>query len=245
MMPARRSPGAGPDRWLVSYADLVTLLLAFFTTLYAASTVDATRLEPLSSSLRQAFDPPSPHPGYGEARVPAAGADAAVHGRPALVPPVEVLTGQSAMDALRRALDAALADQVAASRVEVNRDVRGLVVSMPDEAAFPSGGTDIAPMALTVVDRVAAAVRELPNAVRIEGHTDDLPIRTTRYASNWELSTARAAAVVAYLVQAAGIDPTRLSAAGYGEFHPRVDNTSPDNRARNRRIEIVVLEVPQ
>jgi len=245
MIPTRRAPGAGTDRWLVSYADLVTLLLAFFTTLYAASTVDADRLEPLSTSLRQAFDPPSPHPGYGETRRPATGVDVAVHGRPTLVPPVEILTGQSAMDALRRALDAALADAIAASRVEVTQDVRGLVVSMPDEAAFPSGGTDVAPMALEVVDRVAGTVRGLANAIRIEGHTDDLPIRTTRYASNWELSTARAAAVVAYLIQTAGLEPTRLSAAGYGEFHPRVPNTSAENRARNRRIEIVVQEPPR
>jgi len=243
--PVRRPPGTGPDRWLVSYADLVTLLLAFFTTLYAASAVDANRLEPLSSSLRQAFAPPLPHPGYGEVRVPVAGVDVAVHGRPTLVPPVEILTGQSPMDALRRALDAALADAIAASRVELTQDVRGLVIAMPDEAAFPSGGTDLAPMALAVVDRVAATVREEPNPIRIEGHTDDVPIRTPRYASNWELSTARAAAVVAYLIETARLEPTRLSAAGYGEFHPRVSNSSADNRARNRRIEIVVLEEPR
>jgi len=238
---ARPSPAPGTDRWLVSYADLVTLLLAFFTTLYAASTVDATRLEPLSSSLRQAF-PPSAHAGVAEAPASAAHVDVAAHGEPLLVPPVEILRGQSEMDVLRRVLDAALADAIAASRVEVSQDVRGLVISMPDEAAFPSGGTELAPMALAIVDRVAAAVREVPQAIRIEGHTDDVPIRTARYASNWELSTARAAAVVAYLIQRAGIEPARLSAAGYGEFHPRVANSSAENRARNRRIEIVVLE---
>jgi chemotaxis protein MotB len=253
MSARRRSHGAGPDRWLVSYADLVTLLLAFFTTLYAASTVDATRVAPLSSSVRDAFDLPAPpDAGAAVAAPPDAGAavaappDAgAAEGQPTVVPPVEIGAGQAAMDELRRALDAALADAIAESRVEVTQDIRGLVVSMPDEAAFPSGGIEIASLALGVIDRVAGAVRDLSHPIQIEGHTDDLPIRTARYGSNWELSTARAAAVVAYLIGVAGVEPTRLSAAGYGEFHPRVPNSSAANRARNRRIEIVVLERPE
>ena len=224
-----RDARASHDRWLISYADLVTLLLAFFTTLYAASTVDANKLGPLTSSLQSAFDTPV------QATAPRDGA-------PTLVPPVEIVARQSAMEALRRKLDAALAEALAARRVEVIQDLRGLVISMPDDAAFPSAGTAMAPAALDMIERVAAAVAPLSNSIRIEGHTDDLPIRTARYGSNWELSTARAAAVVAHLVTAKGIDPARLSAAGYGEFHPRVPNTSPGNRARNRRIDIVVLE---
>jgi chemotaxis protein MotB len=196
----------GPDRWLLSYADLVTLLLAFFTTLYAASTVNATKL---------ATDA---EPGDGR--------------------PVR----QTVMEELRTRLDAELADVIETSRVEVTRDIRGLVVSLPEDAAFPVASNTVAPQALAIVGRVAAAVQALPNPIRIEGHTDDIPIRTSRYGSNWELSTARASAVVAYLVTEAGIDPTRLSAAGYGEFHPVVPNDSPASRARNRRIDIVVLE---
>lgn len=221
---------AGHDRWLVSYADLVTLLLAFFTTLYAASSVDTTKLVPLSESIQHAFDTPA------HADVRGNGGDIA------LVPPVEIVPSVDAMEALRRRLDADLADAIAARRVEVMEDIRGLVVSMPEDAAFPVGSVGIAPAAIDVIDRVAAAARELPNHIRIEGHTDDVPIRTPKYGSNWELSTARAAAVVAHVIATAGIEPTRLSAAGYGEFHPRVANDSPDNRARNRRIDIVILE---
>ena len=88
---------------------------------------------------------------------------------------------------------------------------------------------------------MANAVRPTSSSIRIEGHTDNVPIRTARYSSNWELSTARASAVVAYLVESSGFDPARLSAAGYGEFHPRVANDTPENRARNRRIDIVIL----
>ena len=108
-------------------------------------------------------------------------------------------------------------------------------------AAFGTGSTDISPEARDLIGRVAAAVAPTLHALRIEGHTDNVPIRTARYASNWELSTARASAVVAHLVNTVEFDPTRLSAAGYGEFHPRVANDTPENRARNRRIDIVIL----
>jgi len=220
-MPVR----AGHDRWLVSYADLVTLLLAFFTTLYAASNLDASKMAPLSSSLQDAFAIESP----------AAPSD----GHPT---PVEVVKRSHSLDALKLTLEKQLAQAVRDHDADVSVDPRGLVVSMPDDAAFPVGSTDVSPAALGMIGTIADTVRSVPNGVRIEGHTDDVPISTSRYSSNWELSTARASAVVAYLVQHVGVDPARLSAAGYGEFHPRVANDSPMNRARNRRIDIVILE---
>lgn len=231
MRKLRRNERGGHDRWLMSYADLMTLLLAFFTTLYAASSVDARKLAPLSSSLQHAFD------GRAEAAV------VQPQGKPTIVPPIaEIVPRQSTMDDLRRTLEAELAQAVKEGRVEVIQDIRGLVVSLPEEAAFPVASADVAPAALDLIGRVAATVQTLPNPIRIEGHTDDVPIRTPRYDSNWELSTARAAAVVAHLIRNVGIEPARLSAAGYGEFHPRAANDSPVNRARNRRIDIVVLE---
>ena len=232
-MKRRTSERAGQDRWLVSYADLVTLLLAFFTTLYAASSVDTTKLAPLSTSLQDAFS----------ASVAPTTERAA--GDLALVPAVEILPRQETMEALRRTLDAALADAIAERKVEVTQDIRGLVVSLPDDAAFPVGSTDVTPAALDIIGRIAGTVSTLTNPIRIEGHTDDVPIRTARYGSNWELSTARASAVVAHLITKVGIAPGRLAAAGYGEFHPRVANDSPANRARNRRIDIVILEPTQ
>jgi chemotaxis protein MotB len=163
-------------------------------------------------------------------------------GVPTIVPPIEIMARQHAMEALRRTLDAALAEAIADRRVEVIQDLRGLVISMPDDAAFPSADAEITPTARLMIERVAGTIQSLPNPIRIEGHTDDVPISTDRFGSNWELSTARASAVVAHLVTNAGIAPSRLSAAGYGEFHPRVPNSSPANRAKNRRIDIVVLE---
>lgn len=217
----------GHDRWLLSYADLVTLLLALFTTLYAASTIDAQKLGPISSSIREAFDK-TPHP-------PAPGV-------PAIVPPVTVVAGQQPREDLQARLAEDLAQAIAADRIRMHRDERGLILSLPEEAAFPVGRSDVSGEARKMIDRIAAAVAPTPNAIRIEGHTDDVPIRTSKYASNWELSTSRASAVVEYLVTTTGLAPARLSAAGYGEFHPRVPNDSDENRASNRRIDIVILD---
>jgi chemotaxis protein MotB len=126
--------------------------------------------------------------------------------------------------------------------VELIDDVRGLVVSMPDDAAFPVGSAEATADARRLIGRVGETLRSVPNRIRIEGHTDDVPIRTAKYASNWELSTARASAVVAFLITEAGIDPRRLSAAGYGEFHPLNPNDTGARRARNRRVDVVILD---
>jgi chemotaxis protein MotB len=221
----------GHDRWLISYADLVTLLLALFTTLYAASTIDAQKLGPISSSIREAFatKPTPPAPGAA----------------PAIVAPVTVVAGQPPREDLQQRLAEDLAQAIAADRIRMHRDARGVILSLPEQAAFPVGKADISAEARQMIDRIAAALATQPNHIRIEGHTDDVPIRTSKYASNWELSAARASAVVEYLITTARLAPARLSAAGYGEFHPRVPNDSAQNRASNRRIDMVILDVPR
>ena len=213
----RRAPThrAGADRWLVSYADLMTLLFAFTMAIYAATPADSRQGAAIGGVLERVFPAPAAGPAVAAGR-----ADDQLHVR------------------LRRDLAAA----IGARRLDLARDARGLVVSMPDDAAFPRGSAAATPEARAIIARVGDALRDVPNAVRIEGHTDDLPIRTAKYASNWELSTARASAVVALLVQDVGLDATRLSAAGYGEFHPRHPNDSDEHRARNRRVDLIVLD---
>ncbi len=224
------APRSGQDRWLVSYADFITLLFAFFTVMYAASNVDATKLAPLASSLSQAF--------AGEN-----GAARRTSGdKPSLVAPVEVLPSASNLEDLRLRLSTALENDIRARNVDITRDLRGLVVSLPERSTFDVGSADVTPDTRDLIERVIRPLQGLPNAIRIEGHTDDVPIRTPKYASNWELSSARASAVIAQLLQSTAIEPARLSAAGYGEFHPRGPNDSPAGRARNRRIDIVVLD---
>jgi chemotaxis protein MotB len=216
----------GADRWMVSYADLVTLLFAFFTTLYASSTIDSAKMAPVASSIQEAFAPTASN---------TAGTTADVTLAASAQPPADDLQNR-----LRRLLGTALAE----GRIELIRDPRGLVLSLPDDATFAVGSADATIEARSLIDTVGGAIRSANNAIRIEGHTDNVPIKTTKYDSNWELSTARAAAVVIYLVNTVGIDAARLSAAGYGEFHPRGPNTTAEGRARNRRVDLVILDAP-
>ena len=224
MTPHQR--GGGQDRWLLSYADFVTLLFALFVTMYAVSTVDADKLAPAASSMRSAFDGETRHSGS----VP--------------VTDIGVIVPQTPprLDQVRDELARVLADAIAAGQLELIEDARGLVVSLPERATFAPASTNMTASALELVGRVAIAVRPFDRPLRIEGHTDNVPISTREFRSNWELSTARAATVIRFLIERVAFDPRRLSAAGYGEFHPRVANDSAENRARNRRVDIVILE---
>jgi chemotaxis protein MotB len=218
--------GGGQDRWLLSYADFVTLLFALFVTMYAVSTVDADKLAPAASSMRSAFD--------GETARPTTES----------VTDLGVIVAQPPprLDQVRHELARVLADAIQAGRLELIEDARGLVVSLPERATFAPASTEMTVSALELVARVARAVQPFNRPLRIEGHTDNVPISTREFRSNWELSTARAATVIRFLIERVEFDPRRLSAAGYGEFHPRVANDSPENRARNRRVDIVILE---
>ncbi|MEO5822008.1 MAG: flagellar motor protein MotB [Vicinamibacteraceae bacterium] len=230
-MPRRRkraAPQVSHERWLVSYADFITLLFAFFTTMYAISTVDAQKMSKMVASMQVALkgDPsqlPSPVP------LPTNGV------------PQPVMPRLDNLVNLRQQLSARLQRQIQQGNVEISVDARGLVVSIREAGSFASGSAELSDGARRLLAEIAAPLSELPHPVRIEGHTDDTPIATSRFRSNWELSTARATQVIAYLQNDMQLSATRLSAAGYGEFHPRVPNTSAEARAENRRVDLVIL----
>ena len=237
-MHRRRTPRVGADRWLVSYADFTTLLLAFFMALYAVSDINPTKLAAAQNSLRAAF------------KAPEAAAEPVVEPEktaehPAERPKVGSLPAPrtEAIAQVRERIEKELAGAITAGQLEIGADDRGLVLSLPESATFPVASADVTAAAQAVIDRVASTLEPLEVAVRIEGHTDDTPIRTVRYSSNWELSTARASAVVARFIDQR-LDPRRLSAAGYGEFHPRASNATADGRASNRRVDVVVILEP-
>jgi chemotaxis protein MotB len=241
-MTSRRQPRAGTDRWLVSYADFTTLLLAFFMALYAVSDVNPGKLATAASSLREALDTPPIHEGTGVLPgSPVAG------GPRSLDPGAPAVRGSGSSDPtnpmahVREQIEKELAGAITAGQLEIGADDRGLVLSLPESATFPVASADVTATAQAVIDRVAVTLAPLDVGVRIEGHTDDTPIRTARYSSNWELSTARASAVVARFIDQR-VDPRRLSAAGYGEFHPRTSNATATGRASNRRVDVVVIE---
>ena len=224
----RVEPHVNHERWLVSYADFITLLFAFFTTMYAISTVDAQKMSKMVASMQVALkgDPITEAP---PVPLPLSGVPQPV------VPRLDNLVE------LRQQLAARLQRQIRHGNVEIGVDARGLVVSIREAGSFPSGSAELSDSARILLAEVAAPLSELPHPVRVEGHTDDTPIRTSRFRSNWELSTARATQVIAYLQNEMGLAATRLSAAGYGEFHPRVPNASPEARAENRRVDLVIL----
>jgi len=191
------------DRWLIAYADMITLLLACFASLYAA-TLD----QPVLAAKGAATDASTKIDGTARVR--------------------------SALDRIVRA-------HGQFSALDVTTDARGLVISLPEAGSFPTGRAEPSAEAQAILVEIAAALANDSAAIRIEGHTDDVPMRSPEFASNWELSTARATHVVQLLVERGGLPPARLSAAGYGEFRPRVANDTPAARARNRRVDIVVL----
>jgi chemotaxis protein MotB len=223
--PHRHRAGVSRDRWLISYADFMTLLFAFFTTMYAISTVDQAKLSRVAAGLQKALD--KAEDGSSDAgRLPTTSSS---------------LLTQDQRDA-RAVLERELAEDLRSGRMELLEDGRGLVLSIPEASAFEIGSADLSIAAQQAIGRLAGSLRQVENPVLIEGHTDDVPIHSARFRSNWDLSTARATAVVQWLIEREGIEPARLSAAGYGEFHPRVPNESPAARARNRRVDVVILK---
>lgn len=227
MRPARQRQRerSGRDRWLVSYADLMTLLCALFAVLYAAG-LDVAHLRSVAASLQSVL----------ALHGPAAPPVQTVVVEP-VPPPVSSEQIQTTRDVIMREL----APAIAARRVEVIDDTRGIVMSLPEAVTFASGSAEVTPEAHDLIVQIGEILRPMVHEIAVEGHTDNVPIRTARYRSNWELSTARACAVVQILIEKAGVDPRRLGAAGYSEFRPRASNDSEPDRARNRRVDIVVF----
>ncbi len=238
------------ERWLVSYADFITLLFAFFTTMYAISTVDAQKMGKMVMSMRASFDSglfaqSTDHitlaPGSGDARTPI---------KQDLVQNLRVSSespggrGNKAGDSLgrlKRSVESLVGAEALKGRVRTRLDSRGLIISLEEGGFFDSGSDVIKPDGLALLDAIATGIVATSNQVRVEGHTDNVPIRNSKFPSNWELSTARATAVVSYLIVKFGLEPNRLSAAGYAEYRPAANNDTDEGRARNRRVDIVVL----
>lgn len=205
-------------RWLISYADFVTLLLAVFVVMFAASQPDKGKARRVSHSVAKAL-----HEG-----VSATNAPPEISAASGLLPSMQ-------------SLNQALAEEINAGRIAVHLEPRGLVISLRQAAFFPSGGDVILPSGFESLEKISRTIRDLPNGVRFEGHTDSAPIHTRRFRSNWELSSARSIAMLRLFEGRYGIPGARLGVAGYAETKPVDSNDSPEGRAHNRRVDIVVL----
>lgn len=237
------------EAWAVPYADLMTLMLAFFVVLYAVSKVHPRSAEtppsPPVSTLALAPIPLNPPPALRVAplilkmTVPAwtvPKASSAVAARPTMVP----VPPPAALDQIQDRIAQALAPLVRQQQVTLQRDPRWLKIELQSDVLFPSGVAELSPEARVILNRIAAILRPFPNPLRVEGYADDQPIHTAAFPSNWELSAARAGSV-ARLFSEQGLDPDRLGIMGWGDSKPVVPNTTLQGRHRNRRVLLVVL----
>ncbi|MBX9609622.1 MAG: OmpA family protein [Gammaproteobacteria bacterium] len=243
-------------RWVLSYADFITLLFAFFVVMYSISSVNDGKFRVLSDSMETSFRRPQPMPAPidlggglpGVGRV--AGADDET-GQPTR-PFEEVaqddfpvpVTDIDAHDVTAGTIEKILKDPVELDQVRIRQSEEWIEVELDGSFAFDSGAARLTQAADPTLSRLAALIKQTTTPVRVEGFTDDRPAGRGLYASNFELSAARAGSVAAALV-ARGVDADRLSAAGYGENHPVADNTSEDGRRRNRRVVIAIARHPQ
>lgn len=222
--------------WLATLADMFSILLIFFIMMFAISSVDRKKFETVVQSINQAL-----------------GGNIAFPDVPAAKPPAPVLPAPSALEnlknavrqekqtfsALKERLEGFISEQHLQDKFVLVEDNDALVLIAQDMVMFDSGSADIKTDVRSQLSRLAVSLKQIKNDIVVEGHTDDVPIHTSRFASNWDLSVMRATSVVHYLIEECGLDPSRLSAAGYSYFRPRY-SLSSEERGKNRRIEILI-----
>ena len=262
----RQEEHVNHERWIVSYADFITLLFAFFVVMYSISSVNEGKYRVLSKTLTNAFQETgrSLEPiQVGESNTQSGeiiGSDrqsALIENEIKVGPgtyqetsqgrkPIEEGLAEMPSDDSQRLgfLAATIEDMLGAyveqDLVEVTYTQNRVKVNMKDKMLFGSGSATLSNTAVTALRDISRVLAKVPNQIQVEGNTDNRPIHTEEFPSNWELSAARAASVV-HLMSRMGIDPSRLSAIGYGEHRPATDNDSEDGRARNRRVTLVIL----
>ena len=229
--------GAGGMRWLLTYADMITLLLIFFIIMYATAAQDQEQIKKLLESLRATFG-----------GIVTGGKAALNSGTTADPAPFAINSARIQLPVVERKVLEQF-KKVAETKhfnnkIMVRINERGLVISLlTDGLTFDKGSAQLKPEAKPLLRELAQQIRALPNQVAVEGHTDDSPAQGAAYPTNWELSTARAATVVRYLVEQGQMPPSRMSAAGYAQYRPLVKNSNDESRSYNRRVDIVLLKL--
>ncbi|HBQ84961.1 MAG TPA: chemotaxis protein MotB [Syntrophomonas sp.] len=246
--------GAGMERWLLTYSDLITLLMAFFILMYAMSQVDVQKYSAVANSLSLVLT------GQAMSVLETQGPSLAegISGQQVKEGPGPSAQEQGQLDEVRKQIAEFIKAEEAQAQAQnpgaagtttrlsdsivIMEQERGLVISFKDTLLFASGSDELAPGANGIITKVGSALKGIPNYIRVEGHTDNLPIHTGKFPSNWELSALRATNVVRVLQTGAGIPPNRLSVSGYGEYRPLVENSDNLSRSMNRRVDIVILK---
>jgi len=243
------------ERWLVSYADFITLLFAFFVVLYSTSQMDKKKLVRVSAAIQGAFQQLGVFAGSTQ------GSEVRIEAAPAGFGQVNSLdsglmtdsmhntgagSGGQGLDLvkLKKDLEEALGDQIKRHEIDMRVTPEGLVVSLSEVGFFNSGDAELLADGQSTLTRIAQILNDKGFMVRVEGHTDDMPIHNARFRSNWELSTARATQVVSLLVERHGFDPRQISAAGYSQYRPVASNDTEEGRKMNRRVDLVIVAGP-
>ena len=227
----------GGEAWLLPYSDLMTLLLAVFIVLFAVSQVDQAKAKDMSEAFTEQMMTQS----YMVSKLNEQETTSAEQSTTQAATSTAAKSEQQQMEALKAELDAKLKSENLSTAVKTVIDKRGLVVSLSNAIFFDPGSAEIKTDNEKTFLEIAKMINVMNNFIRIEGHTDNVPMNSAEYPSNWDLSVARAANVVRLITTKTNISPEKLMAVGYGEYRPVADNSTEEGRAKNRRIDIIVL----
>ncbi|MDR3580042.1 MAG: flagellar motor protein MotB [Oryzomonas sp.] len=254
-MTLRREPEkhANHERWLVSYGDLLTLLFAVFVVLYAMSQSDKKKVEEVMQSMQSAF-------GMAQAGAPAPKINVIPSNQIAPVPDIKpsmvmppinktnsgirrpkIVAAEGDFRQMKSSIEAFLIKEGVRDKVTVEITRRGLVVSLKEAGFFDSGSATVKKQSLAILAAIAESLSNYANGYRVEGHTDNVPIHSEQFRSNWELSSTRANNIMHLLTESYGLSPENVSTVGYGEYRPMDSNDTLEGRAKNRRVDIVFL----
>lgn len=239
----KKSPEGGltGNEWLATYSDTVTLLLTFFVLLYSFSSVDVEKTKSISNAFNAMFSG-----GAGDSMleydlyngvVPLIGGETDSN--------MQEMADLSPQKKMYNNVKDFVSKNDLEEVVEIIDNERGVVIQLRDNILFESARSDIREDSKVILDKISTLIASVANPILVEGHTDNIPIRTAEFPSNWELSVDRAVNVVRYFIESKGLDPSKFSAAGYGEYHPVAPNDSYDNMAKNRRVDILIVTTEQ
>ncbi|WP_163971673.1 flagellar motor protein MotS [Oceanobacillus halotolerans] len=238
----------GAPKWMVTYSDMVTLILVFFVLLFSMSQIDIVKFEAISESFqnRMIFE-------FNSSAIPLEYTNNGAHTESErntgeMKTPIEDArgsisdNGEDALSSLIEDIERFLDKNDLNDVVSANRTERGVVLVLQESILFETGEAEILDSGMPFLNRISDLLSEIPNDVKVEGHTDSRSISNYRYPSNWELSGARASSVIRYLIDTNDFDSSRFTSVGYGDTRPAVPNNSPENWQKNRRVEIVILD---
>lgn len=231
--------GENSERWLVSYADFITLLMVMFVVFYSMGQTDIAKLKALAESMREAFTIGGGPVQIVDANInSSSGALEDGESKPIVVPGIPESPPQSEEVAGR--LTQMLSQTGLGNEVSVQTNIEGVLISLSQKLVFQPGTAELSPEALPVLQTISEMVVTIPNQIRLVGHTDDTPPSDPRYSNNWELSFARAQFVASYLLQA-GVNPGRITISGRGEYDPIFANDTQEHRSLNGRVDIIII----